>query len=303
MDYSEYQGICEKYLDFAPAKPFVNIGDAYLETMQEMTQPYEKVSISDNFFTEASGGFPPKQFSILCGATGVGKTTLVANWALKLAQNQIRTFVISVEIGKNNFVRRLMSAASGDKSFTYREAPISKLESFHKNHGDILTGSNISLSCFENRVDRFRIMDDIVYHVNNRGFQVVFIDNINFVMDVTTSSEQIVEMDKTIHDMIILCKQIPVHIVMVMHPKKTQHGRVESEFDVKGSSTAVQEAHNVFLFNRPNPEIIKSDAYIHEGHRELTFAKLRERGEFSGHKIYYENMGGKYKEIHKTWTS
>jgi hypothetical protein len=71
---------------------------------------------------------------------------------------------------------------------------------------------------------------------------------------------------------------------MVMHPKKTVDSRIESEFDIKGSSTAVQEAHNVFLWNRPNKKDLETN-FRHPSDRELKIAKMRRRGKYVGKTI------------------
>jgi hypothetical protein len=93
----------------------------------------------------------------------------------------------------------------------------------------------------------------------------------------------------------MFCKRIDMHVIMVMHPKKTDNGRVESEFDIKGSSTAVQEAHNVFLFNRPSLEDQKI-GFDRQNHRELKIAKMRRRGKYVGRRLMFKNNNTAYIE-------
>ena len=112
-------------------------------------------------------------------------------------------------------------------------------------------------------------------------------------MEVTRSTEVVLEMDRIIHDLIILCKQIDIHIVMIMHPKKTDHGRVESEFDIKGSSTAVQEAHNVFLLNRPTFQQIQNENRC-AFDRDLKIAKMRRNGLYVGKSVVFNSQGTRY---------
>jgi len=77
-----------------------------------------------------------------------------------------------------------------------------------------------------------------------------------------------------------------------MHPKKTDHGRVESEFDIKGSSTAVQEAHNVWLFNRPSKAVIEEDPEKFKQFREIKIAKCRRYGRFVGDFVSFKCIDG-----------
>jgi hypothetical protein len=125
---------------------------------------------------------------------------------------------------------------------------------------------------------------------------VAFIDNLNFFLEASSGERQNEVMDKVTHDLIIFSKSHDIHIVMVMHPKKTEDGRVESEFDIKGSSTAVQEAHNVFLFNRPSTEMIEG-SYATKFDRELKIAKMRRKGRAVGARIILRGINGvRYEE-------
>jgi hypothetical protein len=93
----------------------------------------------------------------------------------------------------------------------------------------------------------------------------------------------------------MFAKKIPMHTILVVHPKKTDDGRVTSEFDIKGSSTAVQECANVILFNRPTKDQIERGH--HENHRELVFKKIRKRGYYTNKPIWLSYQNGHYSEV------
>ncbi len=102
-------------------------------------------------------------------------------------------------------------------------------------------------------------------------------------------------MDRAVHDFVIMSQRIPIHTILVMHPRKTEGGRIESEFDIKGSSTAVQEADNVILFNRPTKADV--DASIHSwSEREMIFKKLRKRGRNVNKPIWMDFVDNRYCE-------
>ena len=84
-----------------------------------------------------------------------------------------------------------------------------------------------------------------------------------------------------------------MHVIMVMHPKKTEGGRIVSEFDIKGSSTAVQEAHNVFLFNKARAT---KDGLVTKLDREITLNKMRRRGSHVGKTLIFGSVGTRYEE-------
>jgi hypothetical protein len=90
-------------------------------------------------------------------------------------------------------------------------------------------------------------------------------------------------------------KDLPMHIILIVHPRKTDGGRVESEFDIKGSSTAVQECSNVALYNRPKNEDLESRARAFTD-RELVFRKIRKRGMNVGRPVWFSYEGGRLQE-------
>lgn len=245
-------------------------------------------------FNEYTGGFRPHEFTILCGATGAGKTTLLANISAQLVEQEEKHAVMSVETGPYDFALRVVSAMSG-LDINRGESVTDKLYADATTAvGEKLSKDVLEIGLYENRVS----LDDLIYHIqcaSDSGAKLVMLDNLNFFMEVVRASDSIIEMDRVVHELIMLVKKLPIHVIMVMHPKKTEHGRVESEFDVKGSSTAVQESQQVFLFNRMPRGDLESDPVM-KYRRELKFAKMRRRGEFVGNSIVFESKQTQYSE-------
>jgi hypothetical protein len=88
--------------------------------------------------------------------------------------------------------------------------------------------------------------------------------------------------DHIIHDWVVFHKKVPIHTFMVMHPRKSLSMYVEHEGDVKGSSTSIQEAQNVILFNRLKIDDSPPVGYDRGWIRELKLAKCRENGRATG---------------------
>lgn len=274
---------------------FSNMRDAYLQALEEMAKPHPSATTATwPQFNEMTGGFRAREFSIICGPTGCGKTTFLSNLSAQLLMANVRHFVMSVETGYTDFMKRIISVFAGDDLNTGYPISVDKLSRIHMQHAKHLESDAIEFSLYEDRVPIEQLKHDIV-EMSKKGCKVVMIDNLNFFMEVTRSADTIVEMDRVVHELIILCKQIDVHILMVMHPKKTDGGRIEHEFDIKGSSTAVQEAHNIFLFNKPRPEDIKS-GFLLKSDRELKIQKMRRRGGNVGKTIVFSNIGTQYRE-------
>lgn len=246
-------------------------------------------------FNECVGGFRAKEFTILCGSTGAGKTSLLANWSAELLAAKTKHFVMSVETGHMDYLARVVSVLANEDLNTGDAIPKEKILRIGVNQHEKLFSEFIEFSLYDNRVPLEDLLRDLKWAVDNEC-KIAFIDNLNFFMDITSDKNWVIEMDRVTHELIMFCKRNPIHIVMVMHPKKTMQGtRVLNEFDVKGSSTAVQEAQNILLFNRPNPDMLQSGDARHTD-RELYIAKLRRRGKYIGRTVVLDGQSPKYRE-------
>lgn len=281
----------------APNRPeFQNMRQVYLDAMDELAKPYPAIPVNNwGIFTRFTGGFRAREFSIFCGPTGAGKTAWLASLSANLLRQSVKHFVMSVETGRTDFMKRIMSDFANEDLNTGEAVPAAKLAKIHLEHEHHFAKDCIEFALHEDRLPVERLISELEYMVKERGCKVAIIDNLNFFMEVTSSANAVVEMDRVIHALIIFCKKIDVHLIMVMHPKKTDGGRIESEFDIKGSSTAVQEAHNVFLFNRPHPDDV-ARGNRHFSERDLKIAKLRRRGGFQGRTVVFSSNGARYVE-------
>jgi replicative DNA helicase len=279
--------------DYILDAPFIEASqETYIRANEEILLPFEATRLPDfQKLDKLTGGLRPREFSIICGATGVGKTTLVANISKSLITQRIPHFVASVETGRTDFMKRVMSAFAREDWNTGEAIPIEKVKAFHAIHGHFFRGESLFLSRYENRFSVETLMSDIAWMVEHHSCKVAIVDNLNFFLEVRKGTDQLVEMDRVVHSLVIFCKQVDVHVIMIMHPKKTDHGRVESEFDIKGSSTAVQEAHNVFLFNRPSESIVQN-GLASPFDRELKIAKMRRKGRAVGARLILKNING-----------
>jgi KaiC/GvpD/RAD55 family RecA-like ATPase len=284
-----------------PPKPHIhdpqhsNMREVYLETLKHLAQPFDAITMHDwPLWNKFTGGFRMKEFSIFCGGTGTGKTTFLANVSAQLLKQGQKHFVMSVETGRHDYMRRILSVLAGRDLNMGEAISTNELSRLHVENAKILESNVIEFSHYEDRTSVEQLKHDIE-HMVLRGCKIAMIDNLNFFMEVTSANNQVVEMDRVIHELIIFCKHVDVHIVMVMHQKKTQSGRVENEFDIKGSSTAVQEAQNVFLWNRPTKESIEAGERGPYD-RELTLNKMRRRGIYTGRTLVFNSNGTSYYE-------
>jgi energy-coupling factor transporter ATP-binding protein EcfA2 len=276
------------------ASSLMTLEEAYVLAKREWIDPPAAVKFELlPMLTGLIGGMRPKEFTILCGPTGSGKSSLLAVMSASMLITRDKHLVASVETGYEDFVRRVSSVLTNEDMNTGERVSEQKLARFERSYDFILKSGDLLLSRIDNRMSLEFMVEKLRYAVSV-GCKVALMDNLNFFMEITRSSEAIVEMDRVVHELIMFCKTNPIHIVMVMHPKKTDGGRVTSEFDIKGSSTAVQESHNVLLFNRVTEEMLQ-EGFL-PTHREIKIAKLRRNGRAVGRTVIIDGSTPRYVE-------
>lgn len=269
-----------------------NADDLYWDAQSQLVTGFGGIRLKRfALFNEMTGGFRSNEFTILCGSTGSGKTTLCANISADLVEQQIPHFVASVETGATDFVNRVLSVFANEDLNHGDPIAIERLQRINEKFGHNFKNSSLELSLYDNRVSHHELMATLAWQAKHRGCKVAILDNLNFFLEVSRSSESILEMDRVVHDLIIFCKQIPMHVIMVMHPRKTDEGRIEHENDIKGSSTANQEAHNILLWNRPHPDAIEQ-GWAEPHDRELLIAKMRRRGRYVRNRLLFTTIDG-----------
>lgn len=254
----------------------------YLQSLEECAKPFPSIKLpSWSNWNRVTGGFRTHEYTILCGPTGSGKTQWLANLSWQLICAKEPHFVVSVENGDTDYMKRVMSAAAGFDVNTGDMVPVATLERIHRDYGAHFVQDLVQYSLHDNRIPVAELQREILWMRQNKGCKIAIVDNFNYLLDASASRDRLAEEDRVTHELVVMCKRNDIHVVMVMHPKKTDGGRVESEFDIKGSSTAVQEAQNVLLFNRPHKSDVDSGDRV-AFDREMKIVKMRRRGKFVG---------------------
>lgn len=276
------------------------------DALAELSLPVRAVEIPGwDKFNYYTGGLREREFTVLCGPTGAGKTTFLANMAVQLTTSLVPIFVASVETGSNDFMRKMISIVTGIDTGSGRTMTKEEVVQIKQTVGTMFNSGNSVFSNYDSRVPHIQLLCDLLHAVEEKGVKVALIDNLNFITDISDERNANSKMDKAIHDFVVFCKKVPIHVIMVMHPRKTEDGRIEHENDIKGSSTAVQESSNVLLWNRLhkdeeapyNPN--EATKYEHGYCREIKFAKARKRGRSVGRKVIFalHGLGERMREI------
>lgn len=276
-----------------PYEPFYRpLSQVYIEAAKEMIEPPAGFSIPGwPYFNKCTGGIRMHEFSILSGPSGIGKTTFIAGISKALMLGGVKHLVASIETGHTDFIKRILSGFADKDLNTGDPIPKDEVSKLHDRVGDILLQDNLLLSLFDNRVKCQRMVEEVQHAVINAKVKVVIIDNLNFMLEVTRASDALIEMDRVIHTFVMMMKKLPVHMIMIMHPRKTLSGHVESMNDIRGSINSIQEAQNVFLLNPPTKDQMQQFD-LNSRDRVLKFEKLRKRGMNTGKQILFRTENG-----------
>jgi twinkle protein len=236
---------------------------------------------------QMTGGLRPYEFTLLSGQTGSGKTQLMANLSHDLILSKTPHFVASVETGPVDFMVRVMSTMAGKDWNSGNAVPVGDLSTFRNRYPEI-RDNYLHLSLYDNRVSVERLMHDLAWHQREHGAKIAILDNLNFFLEVTDAQNANREMDRVIHELVIFCKRVPMHLILVVHPRKNDSGRVTSGDDIRGSVLASQEAHNIVCWNRAHPDNVKN-GLVKSSDRELTILKMRRRGRYVGQTLVFSH--------------
>jgi len=274
-----------------------NAKEVWIDTARTLKFPPRGVSLpSWGKFNRYLGGLREHEVTLLCAPTGAGKTQLLANISVQLLAQRCPHFAAPVETGDVDFLARVASVVSGQDMNSGDPVAEAKVNALTKTLSEEGFLDPLYLATYDNRVEIHEMINLLKYMHQEYRIKAALLDNLNFFLKVVSAQQERAEMDNAIHEFVMLVKKLPVHVILIVHPKKTDGGRVESEFDIKGSATAVQEAANVLLFNRPKLEDVNAGrAYPTD--REMVFRKIRKRGVHVGKPITFRFDGGRYEEL------
>lgn len=274
--------------------------EVFSQSADQIMNPPQGVQLNRwTKFNEFTGGLRAHELTIFCGNTGAGKTQALACIATQLLEQDEKFFVASVETGATDFGIRMLSVLAGKDLNTGARHEGGVFKNALQSHLDRLE-RNAFFSTHDNRVDVVDMVETLKMMHEINGVKIAILDNLNFFLKVSKAADINLAYDEAIHNFVMTVKKIPIHIFLVMHPKKSESKttqKILSEFDIKGSSTAVQEASNVLLMNRLDENEIFGPSSLGTAFtREFVFKKIRKRGFNVNKKFYMEYEGGAYVE-------
>jgi len=207
-------------------------------------------------------GLRKNELSIFTGPTGSGKTTLLSQISLDYCIQGVRTLWGSFEIKFSRLAKIMIqqiSAAAGDKNTNRTDFHDASTGDFDSNALDQLTRMPMHfMNMFgSNKIDEIlKVME--YAHINN-GVFLFILDNLQFLLSDQgeTNFDRFELGDRVIHSIRNFCNRLPVHVILVIHPRKELDDTMLGLSSVSGTAKATQEADNVIILQK-----IQKDRFI-----------------------------------------
>lgn len=227
-------------------------------------------------------GFRQGELSIITGATGVGKTTVLAQLSLDYCAQGVNTLWGSFEIKNHKLARTMINQfANKDLSVEFAkgmntagQTQQDQLAAHNPHLHTRVSPSPEALRKFNEIADRFeslplyfmkffgscpveQVLDAMEYAVYVYDVEHILIDNLQFML--STQGVRGYEKFDMQNDAISLFREFAtaqnVHVSLVVHPRKENDGAELNINSVFGPSKVTQEADNVMIIQSPSPPV------------------------------------------------
>ena len=193
------------------------------------------------------GGIRPKEYTIVSGLTGNGKSTYSFALVANLLQQEVPCLIISPEMQEQDMITTLASSMLQKKVATGEE-----IDEFVDKYKDRLYVANVFGQWTGDKQSTIlKYVFELIDHAHrHKGVKFVVIDHLHLFLDSSAPSEK-----EAIDAFSRRCVQSAIsdniHIWLVVQPRKLAHDqRKATSRDLKGSSNLEQDASNIICVHR-----------------------------------------------------
>lgn len=256
----------------------LNPFDLKRDVRQEYTKTSSSRSPRFQTLPRLSGilkGLRPNELTIFTGPTGSGKTTVLSQISLDLAAQKISTLWGSFEVRNSRLVQAMLHQIATE--------PIVIDDAHHSGEHTIQSNEQKFEQAYEQLSQlplRFmnvfgstpleQVLEGMEEAVLSHGTQLVILDNLQFMLSGQGSNnfDKFDLVDQSIAAVRDFCNRHPVHVILVVHPRKEMDESALGLCSVSGTAKATQEADNVIILQK-----------LENNHRFLDVKKNRFDGE------------------------
>lgn len=244
--------------------------NTYRKLMRNMSEAEkEKPIVSTPFEVltkQMGGGFYPAQMTSILAGSGAGKTTLVNQIAVHVANEGVRVGMISLEGSENDLNQKLdrtitgLVGKDGDDTTILQNLYLSTLKGKYVTHDEII---NVCTSMAK---------DD--------GCKVIIIDNLDYITAGTDPKKY-----ETTAALMNISDENNIHLIQLWQTKKNDPTAKVNSGQQKGESRILQDSHNYINMNSRKPD-----------GKTLEMEKNRNEGPGAPINLVYDKQTNSYKE-------
>ena len=204
------------------------------------------------------------EFSVLTGATGVGKTTLLMQLSLDLASQGVNTLWGSFEISNSRLVSQMFQQYVGGLAGIESMRFVADHAAFSSDQAELLMPINteafedawadferevpISMMAFHGSTQVSEVLDVMRHAVYTQDVTHIILDNLQFMLSGQASGLEKFELQEhVIAALRSFATEHACHVTLVVHPRKEDDGAPLTTASIYGAAKVTQEADNVLI--------------------------------------------------------
>lgn len=229
--------------------------------------------------TEYLKGWRMEELTVWSGRNGSGKSTILNQHILSLADRGIKSCIASLEMSPARYLRWAVLQHTGRK---YPEENMVR-EALHWMNEKIYIMNTAEAAKPD---DIFSIFEYAARRYDVKHFVIDSLMRVNF-----PGKEELKEHKNFVSEVVSFCKKFKVHVHLVAHPRKSmKDGDKPGKVDIMGTSNISDLAHNVLIVWRPDEEQKESAAKQGKIMPDavLYVKKNREFGTEGGIKLFFD---------------
>ncbi len=252
-------------------------------------------------FNAIVGGVRLSELTVVTGHTGAGKSTFAYNLAAWCEHSGFNVMIFPFENRLPSVIRKLIEIYSKDSIYKFdpilSKYTLKKDEQWIDSQLKTLNQKNIyflnkSFNSKNGYYDLNRIGDIIEFANKFYNVNVFVIDHLHYFLKISGSRNPVLVIDETIRQLKIWTEKFNIHIVLLVHPHKTQDDRTGKPAKLgimssKGASSISQESDNFWIISKP----VKKENELEELKSKLEIHKNREFGKTGA--IYFDVLNNR----------
>lgn len=244
-----------KNYNSAPRLPYLRF-DALESTVRneiERSRTEKKLHLSTlPRFSKILNGLRPHELTVFTGPTGCGKTTVLTQMSMDYCMQEVRVLWGSFEI-RNPRLAQIMLQQLATTPLVDEETN-TLLEYKYLDASTRLSRIPMNFMNLFGSTGLDTVLETMEMSMSSGGPkpQLIILDNLQFMLSGQGSSslDRWELMDRAIVNLRAFCNAFPVHIILVVHPRKELDDTYLGISSVAGSAKATQEADNVIILQK-----------------------------------------------------